>query len=71
VALRPATEQLEAALGNRAYVLRVSIHTEMGQVLGTRYHFETTPLFVLLNAQGREVWRGSIPPGAEQVLSEG
>jgi hypothetical protein len=71
VALKPVTEQLETTLGNRANVLRVSIHTELGQVLGARYNFESTPLFVLLDAQGHEVWRGSSPPKAEQVLSEG
>lgn len=71
MALKPITEQLETTLGNRAYLLRVSIHTELGQELGARYNFETTPLFVLLNGQGNEVWRGSSPPKAEQVLNEG
>jgi hypothetical protein len=70
MALRPATERLEADLGSRANLLRVSIHTDFGQQLGERYRFESTPLFVVLDATGAEVWRGSKPPSIDTVLKE-
>ncbi len=71
MAQKPVSDQLEADLGSRANMLRVSIHTEVGQTLAARYNFESTPLFVLLDAKGNEVWRGSSPPKPDQVLSEG
>ncbi len=70
MALKPITEQLEANLGNRANVLRVSIHTELGKRLGERYAFETTPLFILFDAQGRQKWRGPMVPSADAVLRQ-
>ena len=71
VALKPITEQLEANLGNRANVLRVSIHTDLGRRLGQRYAFETTPLFILFDAKGSERWRGPMTPSADAVLGQG
>jgi hypothetical protein len=71
MALKPATEQLEANLGNRANVLRVSIHTELGKRLGERYAFQTTPLFILFDPQGHEKRRGPMVPSADAVLGQG
>jgi hypothetical protein len=59
MAQKPVSDQLEADLGTRATMLRVSIHTDLGQQLGERYAFESTPLFVVLDGKGREVWRGN------------
>ncbi len=71
MAQKPVSDQLEADLGDRAVMLRVSIHNLLGQQLGERYHFESTPLFVVLNSQGREVWRGSRAPTVQRVLNPG
>ncbi len=53
-----------------ATMLLVSIHTELGQQLGERYHFEFTPLFVMLDGQGREVWRGSRAPTIQRTSTK-
>ncbi len=71
MAQKPVSDQLEADLGRRANMLRVSIHTDLGQQLGARYNFEYTPLFVVLDARGNETWRGNRAPTVKIVLNEG
>jgi hypothetical protein len=71
MAQKPVSDRLEADLGSRANMLRVSIHTDLGQQLGARYHFEFTPLFVVLDSTGKEIWRGNRAPSIQTVLSPG
>jgi len=71
MAQKPLVEQLEADLGSRANVLRVSIHTDLGQELGQRYNFQSTPLFIVFDAQGKERTREGRAPSVAEVLSEG
>ncbi len=71
MAQKPVSDQLEADLGERANMLRVSIHTDLGQQLGAQYNFESTPLFVVLDAKGSEIWRGNRAPSVKQVLNTG
>jgi hypothetical protein len=68
LAQEPAAQRLEDRLGERADVLRVSIHTAVGGQLAERYAFEFTPLFVVLDGAGGEIWRGSSVPSIETVL---
>lgn len=71
MALKPLVERLEADLGNRATVLRVSIHTDLGKALGQRYTVEDVPLFILFDGQGKEVKRIRTAPAISNVLREG
>jgi hypothetical protein len=71
MAQKPLVEQLEADLGSRANVLRVSIHTNLGQELAQRYNFLSTPLFIVFDAQGHEHSREGRAPSVAEVLSEG
>ncbi len=61
---------LEQALGAQAAVLRLSIHTEAGQALWERYNGESTPTFIILDGEGREVRRTNNVPTAAQVLGQ-
>ena len=70
MALEPSVQNLEDRLGDRADMLRVSIHTPVGRALAVRYDFEFTPLFIVLDGQGSEIWRGSGLPSTDTVLSQ-
>lgn len=70
MALEPTVNGLEDRLGERADMLRVSIHTSVGEALADRYDFEFTPLFIVFDGQGDEIWRGGAVPSVETVLSE-
>ena len=70
MASEPAVNRLEDRLSERADMLRVSIHTEVGGQLAERYGFEYTPLFIVFDDQGAEIWRGSRVPSVEVVLRE-
>ncbi|PJF34421.1 MAG: hypothetical protein CUN49_15755 [Candidatus Thermofonsia Clade 1 bacterium] len=65
-----AVSALEQALGERASVLRLSIHTEIGGALWARYQGETTPTFIILDGEGREVRRTNAVPSVAQVLGQ-
>jgi hypothetical protein len=69
IAEKPAVQKLEADLGDRANVLRVSINTAFGRQLMERFDVSSTPTFVLFDRQGSEIWRGTHAPNTEQVLS--
>lgn len=47
--------------------LRFDIQSEVGRVLADQIGFRSTPQFVLLDASGAEVWRGSSVPADEQL----
>jgi hypothetical protein len=70
MALEPAVNQLESRLENRADMLRVSIHDDIGQELGERYDFENAPLLIVLDASGNPIWRGNSVPSLKLVLGE-
>lgn len=65
-----AVNALESALGERAAVLRLSIHTGVGRALWVRYQGETTPTFIIFDGEGREVRRTNAVPSAALVLGE-
>lgn len=68
MAVEPQVKRLQKALGEAAIVLRVSIHSEIGHTLTKRYDFESSPLFILFDSTGTEVWRGNQLPSRESVL---
>jgi hypothetical protein len=68
MAIKPQVKRMQKDLGEAAIVLRVSIHSEVGRTLTKRYNFEASPLFILFDPTGEEVWRGSQLPSKEYVL---
>jgi hypothetical protein len=62
-------DRLEASLGSRANMLRVSIFSDLGQQLGDRYDAHVTPFFVILNSKGNSVYRGVSLPASNDVLA--
>jgi hypothetical protein len=68
VALHPIVDQLEADLGKRAEVLRVSIFTTTGRKVMTDLNVSAVPTFVVLDGKAKEVWRGESVPSIGQVL---
>jgi hypothetical protein len=61
---------LAGELGNRATVLRVSIHTDLGKTLGKRYGFQFTPQYVILDGSGQVKYNDSHLPTKDQVLGK-
>lgn len=66
--MRPTVDALITDIGADFNVLRVNIHTDAGRELSQRLGFSFTPEFVLLDADGLEVWRDHIPPNRD-ILS--
>jgi hypothetical protein len=66
--MRPTVDALIADIGADFNVLRVNIHTDAGRELSEQLGFNFTPEFLLLNADGQEVWRDHIPPSTD-ILS--
>jgi hypothetical protein len=68
VALHPLVDQLQADLGNRAKVLRVSIFTTTGRKVMNDMNVASVPSFVILDGTSVETWRGESVPTVAQVL---
>ncbi len=60
--IRPAVDTFIAELDDGYNVLRVNIHSPLGRELRERYGFSFTPEFLVLDAQGSEVYRGHSLP---------
>lgn len=54
---RPSVDGLERELHGRMQVLRVDIESPSARVIAQRYGLRATPTYVLLDGNGREVWR--------------
>lgn len=65
--MRPTVDAIIADIGDEFNVLRVNIHSEAGRDLRDRLGFSFTPEFVLLDADGNEVWRDHLPPSLENL----
>ena len=57
VLAEPIVNGLETELEGKLLVLKVDIHSEAGQVLADEYDGFATPTFIMLNAEGQELWR--------------
>lgn len=66
--LEPQVSALKDDLEGEAVMLRVSIHSEVGQTLRERYDFDYTPLFIVFDTQGQESWRGGEIPSQEVIF---
>jgi hypothetical protein len=69
VALHPQVAQLEADLGERAQVLRVSIVTATGRKLAGELGVHEVPSFVVVDGGATERWRGTSVPTVAVVLA--
>jgi hypothetical protein len=65
LAAKPVVDGLEREFEGRAYVVRVELASETGDVLGRRYDIDTVPSFVVLDSSGDVVFRrngsGGVP----------
>ncbi|HLE23361.1 MAG TPA: hypothetical protein VI701_03560 [Anaerolineales bacterium] len=55
--VRPVVDAVEREFGERLQVVRLNVQDPAGRELAQFYGFDFTPTFVLLDADGREVWR--------------
>ncbi len=69
LAVKPSVDRLETELGERLVVQRVNIQGAAGRQLAGQYAVERTPTFILFDARGEELWRGSGRLDARAVRS--
>jgi thioredoxin-related protein len=50
-------DRLEAEWGDRVTVLRLNVQDPAVQPILTELNFRFTPTFILLDGDGREIWR--------------
>lgn len=64
MAARPIVDRLEKDFEGRLIVIRLNAQEPAGRILGERYGLRYTPTFVLLDAEGRQLWRtiGAVDP---------
>jgi thiol-disulfide isomerase/thioredoxin len=65
--LRPTVDDIIANMGDDYNVLRVNIHSSGGIILREKLAFSFTPEFLLLDANGAEVWRDHTPPSQDML----
>lgn len=63
--MRPSVDALIEDIDGEFNVLRVNIHSEAGRALIDRLTFSFTPEFIVLDADGREVWRDHVLPSSD------
>lgn len=66
--MRPTVDGIINDIGDDFNVLRVNIHSDIGRELTEQLGFNFTPEFLLLDADGQEVWRDHVPPTTD-ILS--
>ncbi len=61
---KPSVDGLERATQGRLNVVRVDVETPSATLVANRYGYQYTPTYILVDRQGREVWRqvGGSPP---------
>lgn len=64
MAAKPIVDGIEAEHGNSLKVIRLNVQDSVAQPLLREFGFRFTPTFVLLSAEGEEVWRavGAVDP---------
>jgi thioredoxin-related protein len=55
--VRPVVDEVEREFGERLQVVRLNVQDPAARELAQAYGFEFTPTFVLLDADGGELWR--------------
>lgn len=54
---KPVVDRLERELAGEVEVVRLNIHEPISETFKEQLGFQFTPTFVLLDANGTEVWR--------------
>jgi thioredoxin-related protein len=64
MAAKPIVDGIEREHSGRLKVIRLNVQEPHSQSLMERFDFQFTPTFILLNGDGKEIWRliGSIDP---------
>ena len=60
---------LQSDLAGKVDVLLIDIHDSVGARVLDRFDFQTTPLFLIFDSAGAQVYRGGAVPAADQVLA--
>jgi hypothetical protein len=55
--VRPVVDAVERDFGEALKVIRLNVQDPVGREMARAYRFEFTPTFVLLDADGGELWR--------------
>ena len=71
MSLVPAMRRFEKRYAGRLRVRRVDVTGEGGARARRDFGVNLVPFFILLDSTGKERWRGSIPPRADDLLSVG
>ena len=63
-------DRLEANLGDDFLVVRLNIHSDLGQYVFVKYRGRGVPAYIVFDKRGNEVWRqmGSVP-SLDTILS--
>lgn len=72
MAARPVVDGIAEDFRGRLTVIRLNVQDPVGRALAAEYAFRVTPTFILLDAQGKEVWRtmGAVYPEEVQRALE-
>ena len=60
---------LESDLAGKVDVLLINIHDGVGSAVLERFGFQTTPLYLIFDTSGSEVYRSGAIPGRDTVLA--
>jgi thioredoxin-related protein len=55
--IKPVVDAVEREFSRELQVIRLNVQEPAGRELAQAYGFEFTPTFVLLDGDGRELWR--------------
>ena len=57
MAIKPVVDAVEREFSQELQVIRLNVQEPAGKELARAYGFEFTPTFILLDGEGREIWR--------------
>ena len=69
LAVRPAVDLLVDDIEDEFNILRIDIHTEFGRELRDSLGFTSSPEFILLDAEGKVIWRDHTLPSRERLAA--
>lgn len=53
---KPIVDGIEQNIKDKAYVIRLDLQSEVGQLYAARYTTNSTPTFIMLDKQGKLAW---------------